>query len=83
MDTSSLEDVLKNILNCGCYDVWENLFGLLARVLPRQPLREFGVDKARCREMAELATQGQQRCPNGNPLQISREVIEDIYQKCI
>jgi 4-hydroxybutyrate dehydrogenase len=83
VDTSSLEGVLKTILNCGCYDVWENLFGLLARVLPRQPLREFGVDEARCREMAELATQGQQRCPNGNPLQISREVIEDIYQKCI
>ena len=34
-DISPLEAVLGAILNCGRRDVWDNLFGLLARVLPR------------------------------------------------
>jgi 4-hydroxybutyrate dehydrogenase len=82
-DISSLEDVLGGILNCGRHDVWENLFGLLARVLPRQPLREFGADEARCGEMAALAVREQQRFLSNNPLPISREIIGDIYKKCM
>ena len=61
----------------------ENLFGLLARVLPRRPLREFGVDETRCREMAASAVRGQQRFLGNNPLPISQEIAEDIYKKCV
>jgi 4-hydroxybutyrate dehydrogenase len=82
-DTSSLEEALSAILSCGREDVWENLFELLARVLPRQPLREFGVDEARCREMASLAVRERRQPLSAGPLKISGEVIEDIYKKCM
>jgi 4-hydroxybutyrate dehydrogenase len=82
-DTSSLEEVLSAILNCGRSGVWENLSGLLARILPRQPLREFGVDETRCREMASLAVRERRQPLSGGPFKISGEIIEDIYKKCM
>jgi 4-hydroxybutyrate dehydrogenase len=82
-DISALEEVLKTTLGCDRRDVWKSLFELLECVLPRQPLREFGVNEDGCREMAGWAVRGGQRFLSNNPLPISQEMIGDIYKNCM
>jgi len=81
-DLNTLEIVLSDVLGDSS-NVWEVLFTLLDKVLPRQPLSELGINEQRCAQMAESVILNQQRLLNNNPIELSVEDIKQIYMRCM
>ena len=82
-DLSPLETVICKVFDCPPEKVWAELFALLDKILSRPPLREFGVDDAKCAEMAASVVANQQRLLANNPIFLSEEDICAVYKACI
>lgn len=82
-DLSPLEEVLQEVLGCAQSEVFKKLFTLLGFVMDRQRLSEFGVDEAKCAEMAASVKENQQRLLANNPLELTQEQMKTIYMRCI
>lgn len=82
-DISSVENILSEVLDCDIDNVWKKMFELIGFVLTRQRLREFGVDEAKCEEMADSVIENQQRLLGNNPIKLSKENMKAVYMRCI
>lgn len=82
-DLTPVEDVLTEVLGCSRVKVWECMFELLGKILVRQKLGDFGVDEAKCEEMAASVIQNQQRLLANNPIKLSEATMKEIYSSCI
>jgi len=84
-DLHDLEQVIEEALESitSKSNVWDALFSLLDKILPRQPLSELGVDEQKCAEMAESVVQNQQRLLGNNPIPLSMEEIKQVYVNCM
>lgn len=82
-DISQLEEIICSILNCGIKDTWDELFKLIDNILECPPLRKYGVDEAKCAEMAASVIVNQQRLLGNNPITLSQDDIFEIYKACI
>ena len=83
VDLSLLENLLATVLVCDKADVWSELFSLLEKILPNQSLSAVGADSAKCVEMARSVIENQQRLLVNNPIPLSQEQINQIYQRCL
>ena len=82
-DLSPLEQVISKVLDCSADKVWPELFVLLDKILERPPLRAFGVDDAKCAEMAASVVANQQRLLANNPIFLTEEDMCQVYKACI
>lgn len=82
-DLSLLEKLLSTVLACDAAAVWHDLFGLLEKILPNQPLSAVGADSEKCAEMARSVIENQQRLLVNNPIPLSEGQINRIYQRCL
>lgn len=82
-DISVLEEVFAEVLSCEKTAVWKTLFGLLDKILDREPLSALGADEQRCAQMAESVINNQQRLLGNNPIKLTQSDIEDIYLSCL
>lgn len=82
-DLSPLEEVLQEVFGCGRSEVFKELFALLGFVMDRQRLGEFGVDEAKCAQMAASVQANQHRLLANNPIVLTAEQMKTIYMRCI
>ncbi len=79
-DLGGLEAVLEDCLGKG--GIWENLTGLLDRILARKPLRDYGMTEEQIAGFAESVIKSQQRLLKNNPVALSQGDIKEIYREC-
>ena len=76
-----LELRLANLLHVSIFQVWDELDGLLEKILPRKPLHEYGMKVTEIEEFADSVLNNQQRLLKNNYVPLSREQMVDIYKK--
>ena len=82
-DLSALESVLQAVLDCNAENVWEALFALIDKILIRPVLRDYGVDDAKCTEMAASVITNQQRLLANNPIPLSERDVYEVFKACV
>ncbi|KAA8679082.1 4-hydroxybutyrate dehydrogenase [Clostridium sp. HV4-5-A1G] len=76
-----LNSVLADILNCNQEKVYEELSKVLDKLLPRKPLRTYGMKKEEIEIFTDDVIKGQQRLLVNNYEPLSREEIAGIYDR--
>lgn len=78
---NDLEAVLAELFGVAPEDALEALYDLMDKVLPSQPLKEFGVKDSDLPVFAKDVIATQQRLLKNNYIQLSEEQILEIYTK--
>lgn len=76
-----LNRFMAGILGCGKEEVYRELRKLLDVILPRKPLREYGVTPEDLEEFTESVMTEQGRLMANNFTELSRDMVYDIYRK--
>lgn len=76
---SGLEAALSRLLSVPTAGVWEELDSLLESILPRKPLRTYGMQIADIEAFADSVIENQQRLLKNNYTALSRQQMMDIY----
>ena len=76
-----LNRFMAGILGCGKEEVYRELRKLLDVILPRKPLREYGVTPEDLGEFTESVMTEQGRLMANNFTELSRDMVYDIYRK--
>jgi 4-hydroxybutyrate dehydrogenase len=79
-DIRSLNGIFSSILNCPGQDVYEALELLLARILPKKPMRSYGVTESDLAEFTENTMTKQGRLTANNYRPLSAEQVLGIYK---
>lgn len=77
----NLEIHLAKVLNAPLVRVWDELDILLERVLPRKPLKEYGMKREEIEFFADSVLENQKRLLNNNYVTLSRQQMIDIYTR--
>lgn len=75
-----LNNLLAGILHCDQKNVYEDLSKVLDRLLPRKPLRKYGMKEKEIEIFTDEVIKGQQRLLVNNYEPLSREEIIDTYR---
>jgi 4-hydroxybutyrate dehydrogenase len=75
-----LNKILSDILSCNTDSVYENLSKVLDKLLPRKPLREYGMKKEEIETFTDAVIDGQQRLLVNSCEPFSREDIINTYK---
>ncbi|MCH3964812.1 MAG: 4-hydroxybutyrate dehydrogenase [Clostridium sp.] len=76
-----LNNILSVILQCNEESVYENLSEVLDKLLPRKPLREYGMKEKEIEIFTDEVIKGQQRLLVNSYEPFSRQDIIDTYKK--
>lgn len=76
-----LNSILAYILDCNQENVYEELSKVLDKLLPRKPLKEYGMKKEEIEIFTDSVIKGQKRLLANNYEPLSREEIMNIYKK--
>jgi len=76
----TLEAQLSGLLEVPTGEVWDALDALLEKVLPRKPLREYGMTEGEIEEFSDSVIANQQRLLANNYVALSREQFIEIYR---
>ena len=76
-----LKNLLSNCLKCKEEEVFNSLENLLSSLLPRKPLKEYGMKEDEIKKFSESVIQSQQRLLTNSPIVMTKELIQDIYQQ--
>ncbi|MEG0107474.1 MAG: 4-hydroxybutyrate dehydrogenase [Lachnospiraceae bacterium] len=76
-----MNQVLSEILNCEITAVYESLEALLDCIIPRKPLREYGMKEIEISSFTDSVMATQQRLLNQSYVRFTREEMMEIYQK--
>ena len=78
-----MNDFLANLLGCSADEVYERLEDLLNQILPKKPLRAYGVAREELKDFARsvMETQGRLMGNNFVPLDADRvlKIYEELY----
>ncbi len=74
-------NLLYDILNCNQENVCEELSKVLDKLLPRKPLKEYGMKEKEIEIFTDQVIKGQQRLLVNNYEPLSRKDIIDIYKR--
>lgn len=77
----SLETHLAEILGTSLVRVWDELECVLEKILPRKPLKEYGMKRDEIVGFADSVLENQQRLLKNNYVALSRQQMIDIYTK--
>lgn len=80
-EIAKLNAYIAGILDCDVTDVYEELEKLLDVVLPKKPLREYGMTEADIEDFAASVIENQQRLLANNFVALSQAEIAEIYRK--
>lgn len=69
------------LLGCPRNEVWDALEGLLNKILPKKPLRAYGVKEEELEEFTDSVMQRQQRLMANNFVPLDRERVLKIYME--
>lgn len=75
-----LKGVLAACMNVETEQGMEALFRLMEQILPRKPLKEYGIQEAELAEFVERVIEGQQRLLNNNYTLLDAQEMLAIYQ---
>ena len=75
-----MNDYLAGLLGCDVKDVYEELDSLLGALMPKKPLKEFGMTEADIEEFSESVMVNQQRLLVNNFVPLTKEQVYDIYK---
>jgi len=78
---AELHAVMSQALDCGVSDVYEVLGKLLEAILPRRPLREYGVLEADIPGFTTIVMEKQGRLTANNFVPLSAQDVTDIYME--
>nr|WP_092075013.1 4-hydroxybutyrate dehydrogenase [Dendrosporobacter quercicolus]NSL50092.1 4-hydroxybutyrate dehydrogenase [Dendrosporobacter quercicolus DSM 1736]SDN26865.1 4-hydroxybutyrate dehydrogenase [Dendrosporobacter quercicolus] len=78
---TTLEAHLSKLLGVPNASVWKELDSLLESILPRKPLREYGMKRAEIETFADSVLENQQRLLKNNYAPLSRQQMVDIYSQ--
>ena len=76
-----LNRFMAGIRGCGKEEVYRELRKLLDVILPRKPLREYGVTPEDLEKFTESVMTEQGRLMANNFTELSRDMVYDIYRK--
>ena len=77
----ALEQLLGHLLNVPVSEVWTTFDRLLEMILPRKPLKEYGMKETEIESFADNVLKNQQRLLKNNYVPLSREQMIDIYKE--
>lgn len=77
----SLNELLAEQLACPNYKVYETIDAILGKMLPKQHLRQYGMQEKEIELFTDNVLQTQQRLLANNYVPFSREDIQAIYQQ--
>jgi 4-hydroxybutyrate dehydrogenase len=72
--------LLADVLDCNLSNVYEVLSSVLDKLLPRKPLKEYGMKEEEIESFTDSVISGQQRLLVNNYVPLSREEILNIYK---
>jgi len=72
---------LAEILGTSLVRVWDELECVLEKILPRKPLKEYGMKRDEIEGFADSVLENQQRLLKNNYVALSRQQMIDIYTK--
>ena len=75
-----LEEILARVLQVDIQQVWQELDALLNRILPRKPLKEYGMSLQEFPVFAQNVIETQQRLLNNNYAPLTAEDMVAVYQ---
>lgn len=76
-----LNAFLAGILGCDPKDVYQEMESLLASLIQRKPLREYGMKEEEIRTFAKSVEEAQQRLLNQSYVKFNAADMEEIYRK--
>lgn len=76
-----LELYLAGALNVPLSRVWDELDNVLQKILPRKPLKEYGMKQNEIEIFADSVLKNQQRLLQNNYVELSRQQMIDIYSR--
>lgn len=79
---NDLEELLARILKVEPEESLDTLFELMDFILPRKGLREYGIKEEEFDSFSEGVLQGQQRLLANNYVELSKEDMIGIYNRC-
>lgn len=82
VDLLELDNLFASILEVPQESAWEALLALLNKILPLQPLKEFGMSEAQIKEFVTSTIDNQQRLLLSAPIQLKEEDLIQIFSKC-
>jgi 4-hydroxybutyrate dehydrogenase len=77
----ALEELLADILSVPVQQVWSKFDALLETILPRKPLKEYGMKETEIESFADSVIKNQQRLLKNNYVHLSREQMVTIYRE--
>lgn len=80
-EIAKLNAYIAGILGCAVENVYEELERLLDVILPKKPLHEYGMTEADIEGFAASVIENQQRLLANNFVELSQDVIAEIYRK--
>lgn len=80
-EIAKLNAYIAGILGCAVENVYEELEKLLDVILPKKPLHEYGMTEADIEGFAASVIENQQRLLANNFVELSQDVIAEIYRK--
>ncbi|MGI6500478.1 MAG: 4-hydroxybutyrate dehydrogenase [Anaerostipes sp.] len=78
-----LNEYLAEILGCKPTKVYDEIEKILNHIIPKKPLREYGVTKDDLKHFTEVVITEQSRLMANNYVELKRDVVYDIYQKLL
>lgn len=72
--------MLGNVLGCREEDVFKKLEELLSGIIPRKPLREYGMKEEEIRSFSVSVQESQKRLLGQSYIWFTKEQMEDIYR---
>lgn len=79
-EIARLNAFIADILQCDVRNVYEELELLLNVLIPKKPLREYGMTQADLRAFTDSVRENQQRLMSNNFVPLSDEQVYDIYR---
>ena len=76
-----LKEILANLLNCTSDESFDSLEELLSSLIPRKPLKEYGMKEEEINAFSESVIQSQQRLLTNSPILMTFDLIQSIYQQ--
>ncbi|MCD8357072.1 MAG: 4-hydroxybutyrate dehydrogenase, partial [Clostridia bacterium] len=79
---NQLEELFGRVLGVSKKDALQKLYQLMDNILPRKPLKEYGMTLEEFPSFADSVIEGQQRLLRNNYTELSREDMIGIYNAC-
>lgn len=79
---NALEAIFGRVLDVAPEDALTTLYALMEKILPRKPLRDYGMTMEEFPVFADSVIEGQQRLLGNNYTELTREDMIAIYNAC-